>query len=67
MVTINETLVKEREAAQVLHVSVSTLRRWRREGRPPLARRIGPRALRYRLTDLTDHVAGATITPSASR
>jgi predicted DNA-binding transcriptional regulator AlpA len=62
-----EVLVTERQAATVLSVSVSTLRRWRREGRPPFARRIGPRALRYRLADLTDHVAGAAVNASKPR
>lgn len=36
-----------REVAQMVGVSVETLRRWRRDSTGPAARRIGPRTVRY--------------------
>ena len=49
-------LVDERSAARLLSVSVSALRRWRREGRGPRVTRI-ERCVRYRLSDLDDLLA----------
>jgi len=54
-------LITEPEAAKLLGVSLTSLRRWRNAGRGPMARRIGPRALRYRRTDIEDFVAGSRI------
>jgi len=53
-----ETLLTEREAASVLQVSLTSVRRWRREGRGPVYRKIG-RSVRYRQDDLADFVASA--------
>jgi predicted DNA-binding transcriptional regulator AlpA len=53
------SLITEREAARMLGISSTSLRRWRQAGRGPIARRIGPRALRYRQTDIEDFVSGS--------
>ena len=48
-------VVPEIKAARMLAVSVSALRRWRREGRGPAFVRV-ERCVRYRLSDLTNFV-----------
>jgi len=52
----NEPLVTEGEAASLLRVSLTSVRRWRREGRGPVYRKIG-RSVRYRPDDLADFIA----------
>lgn len=47
----NALAVKERTAADLLDVSESTMRRWRRAGKGPRAIRIS-RLIRYRVEDL---------------
>ena len=54
----NEPLVTENEAAILLRVSLTTVRRWRREGRGPVYRKIG-RSVRYRPEDLGDFIAAS--------
>lgn len=44
--------VDPQTAASMLDVSVSTLRRWRREGRGPKAVKVSQRLVRYRPEDL---------------
>ena len=56
--TANESLVTEDEAATLLRVSLTSVRRWRREGRGPVYRKIG-RSVRYRREDLADFIAGS--------
>ena len=53
-----EALVTEGEAASLLRVSLTSVRRWRREGRGPVYRKMG-RSVRYRRDDLADFVASA--------
>ena len=54
--TENEPLVTEDETARLLRVSLTSVRRWRREGRGPVYRKIG-RSVRYRREDLADFIA----------
>jgi len=56
--TANEPLVTEDEAASLLRVSLTSVRRWRREGRGPVYRKIG-RSVRYRREDLADFIAAS--------
>jgi excisionase family DNA binding protein len=56
--TTNEPLLTEGEAASLLRVSLTSVRRWRREGRGPVFRKLG-RSVRYRRDDLTDFVVSA--------
>ena len=56
--TTSESLITEDEAASLLRVSLTTVRRWRREGRGPVYRKMG-RSVRYRRDDLADFVASA--------
>jgi len=53
-----EALVTEGEAASLLRVSLTSVRRWRREGRGPVYRKMG-RSVRYRQDDLADFIASA--------
>jgi hypothetical protein len=55
---ISEPLITEGEAAGILRVSLTSLRRWRRQGCGPVYRKLG-RAVRYRPNDLSDFVASA--------
>jgi excisionase family DNA binding protein len=64
--TANEPLVTEVEAANLLRVSLTSLRRWRREGRGPVYRKIG-RSVRYRGEDLADFIAGSRCTETGWR
>jgi excisionase family DNA binding protein len=56
--TANESLVTEGEAARLLRVSLTSVRRWRREGRGPVYRKLG-RSVRYRRDDLADFITSA--------
>jgi hypothetical protein len=57
-VNVTEPLITEAEAAAILRVSLTSLRRWRRQGSGPVYRRLG-RSVRYRPNDLSDFVASA--------
>jgi predicted site-specific integrase-resolvase len=57
-ITIPEPLVTEGEAASILRVSLTSLRRWRRQGSGPVYRKLG-RTVRYRPEDLADFVGSA--------
>lgn len=53
-------LMTEAEAASLLRVSLTTIRRWRREGRGPAYRKLGGgRAVRYRPDDIADFIAAS--------
>jgi excisionase family DNA binding protein len=54
----NDCLVTEGEAASLLRVSLTSIRRWRREGRGPVYRKIH-RSVRYRREDLADFIAAS--------
>lgn len=45
-------LKKEEEAARFLNVKIATLRKWRKEGKPPRFIRISRRCVRYDPIDL---------------
>jgi len=64
--TANEPLVTEDEAASLLRVSLTSVRRWRREGRGPVYRKIG-RSVRYRRDDLADFIAASRCTETGWR
>jgi excisionase family DNA binding protein len=64
--TANEPLVTEGEAARLLRVSLTSVRRWRREGRGPVYRKIG-RSVRYRPDDLADFIATSRCTETGWR
>jgi hypothetical protein len=55
---VPEPLITEGEAADILRVSLTSLRRWRRQGCGPVFRKLG-RTVRYRPNDLSDFVASA--------
>jgi helix-turn-helix protein len=55
---VPEPLITEGEAASILRVSLTSLRRWRRQGSGPVYRKLG-RAVRYRPEDLADFVGSA--------
>jgi excisionase family DNA binding protein len=57
-VNVTEPLITEGEAAGILRVSLTSLRRWRREGSGPAYRKLG-RSVRYRQEDLADFVGSA--------
>lgn len=52
-----EALLTETEAADLLHVSLVTVRRWRHAGTGPTFRKLG-RSVRYRPSDISDFIAG---------
>jgi hypothetical protein len=57
-VNVPEPLITEGEAATILRVSLTSLRRWRRQGSGPVYRKLG-RTVRYRPEDLADFVGSA--------
>ena len=57
-------LITEGEAASMLRVSLTSVRRWRREGRGPIYRKLG-KTVRYRPEDLADFLAAARRTSTA--
>ncbi len=56
----SSTLLKEREVAARLHVSVACLRRWRLEGRGPRFVKLSA-LVRYRPEDLEQWLAGRPV------
>lgn len=59
-----DILIREREAAQRLGVSVKTLQSWRLHCRGPVYAKIG-KSVRYRLEDLDAFVQSKLIQPQA--
>ena len=53
-----DPLIDENEVAAFTGASLTTVRRWRREGRGPAYRKIG-RLVRYRRDDLADWIGAA--------
>jgi predicted site-specific integrase-resolvase len=64
MSIISEPLITEAEAAGILRVSLTSLRRWRRQGVGPVYRKI-QRAVRYRPEDLVEFLAAARRTSTS--
>jgi hypothetical protein len=58
MSTLSEPLTTEGEAAAMLRVSLTSLRRWRSKGCGPVFRKIG-KSVRYRPADLAEFVSSA--------
>jgi hypothetical protein len=56
----NLKLVDEVQVAELLALSVHTLRRWRVLGRGPVFLKVGGKAVRYRESDLNDFLSGRT-------
>lgn len=53
-----DKLLKEQQAADILAVSVHTVRKWRADGKGPVYVKIGG-SVRYRLADLQDYIHDA--------
>jgi len=56
-------LLKTKEAAALLSVSVASLEKWRVRGIGPQFQRIGPRTIRYDIDALAEHQADHTVKP----
>lgn len=65
MNTIHEIALTESETARRLGVSVSGLRKWRRESRGPKFIRLG-RLIRYSQTELENWLAAHTVSSAAT-
>jgi len=63
---VNEKLLNDRQAAEILGLAVSTLRNWRNNGRGPVYRKMG-RAVRYALADLQAFINESKRTPYLRR
>jgi predicted site-specific integrase-resolvase len=64
MNALSEPLTTEREAAAMLRVSLTSLRRWRANGCGPVFRKMG-KSVRYRPADLAEFVSSARRTSIA--
>ena len=53
-----DLVLTEAEAARQLRVSVTGLRKWRRDGTGPAYVRLGGRLIRYRQTDIAQWLEG---------
>ena len=60
------TLLSQREAATLLHLSERTLERFRVSGTGPKFVRLG-RSIRYRLADIEAHIASRTVSSTSER
>lgn len=54
VVAVTDLLLTAREYARRASVSEDTVRRWARDGWGPRPVRVGPRAIRYRESEITD-------------
>jgi predicted DNA-binding transcriptional regulator AlpA len=61
---LTEPLVTEHEAARMLKMSLTSLRRWRQDGSGPPFCKLG-RSVRYQPQDIADFVAAARRTSTA--
>lgn len=64
MTSATPLVIREQAAAQLLGVSVATLRRWRHERRGPAFVRLG-RCVGYRPSDLDSYLATNSVTPTS--
>jgi predicted DNA-binding transcriptional regulator AlpA len=64
METVQDLLLTESETARRLGVSVSGLRKWRREGQGPRFIRLGSRLIRYSVPDLDAWLLTSTQEPN---
>jgi Helix-turn-helix domain len=64
MSKLSEPLITEGEAAAMLRVSLTSLRRWRANGCGPVFRKMG-KSVRYRPADLAEFVASARRTSTS--
>jgi predicted DNA-binding transcriptional regulator AlpA len=55
------TLLTQREAAALLHLSERTLERWRVAGDGPKHVRLGHRSIRYRLTEIEAYITSRVV------
>ena len=60
------TLLSQREAATLLHLSERTLERWRVAGDGPRFVRLG-RSIRYPLTEIEAHIASRVVSSTSER
>lgn len=60
-------IVGEHKAAQILGLRVQTLRNWRHLRKGPAYIKVGGRAVRYRLDDLTIWLDRRRVDPEADR
>ncbi len=56
-----KTLLSEREAAEILHCSVHTLRAWRLRKVGPMWSHVGQRMVRYRVSDLESFIVNGRV------
>lgn len=54
-------LLKTKEAAEFLGVSVAAMEKWRQRGIGPEFQKIGPRTVRYHVDALATHQADSTV------
>jgi len=59
-------LMRPKEAARYLRISISTLARWRVEGQGPSFSKAGPRAVLYSQTSLDDWISNHTHSSTSS-
>lgn len=59
----SKILIRERDAAHLLDMSVAALRKWRREGRGPRYFKVG-KLVRYRAGDIESFIAKHECKPS---
>lgn len=53
----NETLLTVKQVCRILNVSIATIYRWEKEGNLPFPKlKIGPSAVRFRKSDVFQHI-----------
>jgi len=64
---MNTELLTVKEVCKILNVSVATIYRWEAEGNLPFPKlKIGPSAVRFRKSDVYDHIEGSVQSQSPS-
>jgi hypothetical protein len=63
---VEQSLINESVAAEILDLSVQTLRNWRHRNQGPAYRKLGGRAVRYSIEDLQDFMDLKKITPEVT-
>lgn len=57
---MNDNIIRQKDLATLLGVSLDTIKRWKREQRLPAAIQIGPRAVGWRMSTIEAFIAART-------
>ncbi len=61
----NPSLISEKQAAEILNLTPSALRKWRQQRRGPRFVRLSPRCVKYRASDIAEFLSERIVVPGS--